>query len=143
MSIKTICALMMLVTALPAAAEESRQLVKFPDMMREHMLGNMRDHLLALETITRQLANHQYEEAAAVAESRLGMSATQAHGAAHMAPFMPPGMATIGTEMHRAASRFAIAAQNAAIDGGLSEAFSALSGVMQQCVACHSGYRVH
>ncbi|MEJ1297617.1 MAG: hypothetical protein RPU64_01385 [Candidatus Sedimenticola sp. (ex Thyasira tokunagai)] len=143
MSVKTICALIMLATALPAAADENRQLVKFPDMMREHMLGNMRDHLLALETITRQLANQQFEEAAAVAESRLGMSATQSHGAAHMAPFMPPGMATIGTEMHRAASRFSIAAQNAAIDGGMSKAFAALSDVMQQCVACHSGYRVH
>ena len=65
------------------------------------------------------------------------------HGAAHMAPFMPEPMRTLGTAMHRAASRFAIKAKDAAVEGGLAEAFGALSEVMQQCVACHSGYRVH
>ena len=134
---------MLLAATFPAVAEDSRQRVEMPTQMREHMLGNMRDHLLALETITRQLANQQYDEAAEVAETRLGMSSMQSHGASHMARFMPEGMRLIGTEMHHAASRFAIAAQNASIDGGLSKAFDALSDVMAQCVACHSGYRVH
>lgn len=133
----------MLVATIPVIAGESRQRVEMPDQMREHMLGNMRDHLLALETITRQLANQQYDEAAEVAETRLGMTSMESHGASHIAQFMPEGMRATGTEMHHAASRFAIAAQNAAIDGGLNKAFSALSEVMQQCVACHSGYRVH
>ena len=143
MSLKSLFAVILLLVTLSAVAEDSRQHVEMPDPMREHMLGNMRDHLLALETITRQLANQQYDEAADVAEVRLGMSSMQAHGAAHMAPFMPKGMGAIGTEMHRAASHFSIAAQNAAIEGGLSKAFAALSEVMSQCVACHSGYRVH
>ena len=126
-----------------AVAEDSRQHVELPGPMREHMLGNMRDHLLALESITRQLANQQYDEAAEVAENRLGMSSLESHGASHMAQFMPEGMQTIGTAMHRAASRFSIAAQEAELDGGLNIAFAALSEVMQQCVACHSSYRVH
>lgn len=143
MSVKRLCVVLMLVVAIPAVAEESRQRAEMPDPMREHMLGNMRDHLLALETITRQLANQQYDEAAEVAEVRLGMTSMESHGASHIAQFMPEGMRAIGTEMHHAASRFSIAAQNAAVDGGLSKAFSALSEVMQQCVACHSAYRVH
>jgi cytochrome c556 len=143
MSVKTICVVMMLAATIPAVAKDSRQRVEMPDQMREHMLGNMRDHLLALETITRQLANQQYDEAAAVAETRLGMTSMQSHGASHIAQFMPEEMSAIGTEMHHAASRFSIAAQNAEVDGGLSKAFAALSDVMQQCVACHSGYRVH
>ncbi|MCP4993315.1 MAG: hypothetical protein GY934_05965 [Gammaproteobacteria bacterium] len=134
---------LILTASIPALAEDSRQRVEMPDMMRDHMLGNMRDHLLALETITRQLANQEYDEAADVAETRLGMSSMESHGASHMGQFMPQEMSAIGTEMHHAASRFSIAAKDAAIEGGLNKAFSALSEVMQQCVACHSGYRVH
>ena len=56
---------------------------------------------------------------------------------------MPKEMGAIGTNMHRAASRFALAAKDAELDGGLNRAFAALSEVMQQCVACHSVYKVH
>jgi hypothetical protein len=143
MVMKTLFAVLMLFVCTLSAAQDNRVKVDMPAMMTEHMLGNMRDHLLALETITRLLANGEYDEAAEVAESRLGMSSMETHGAAHMGPFMPPQMGAIGTEMHRAASRFAVAAQNAAVEGGLSNAFASLSDVMQQCVACHSGYRVH
>jgi len=127
----------------PVTADDGRVTVELPEMMREHMLSNMRDHLLALEQITRFLAAQQYDEAADVAESRLGMSSLELHGASHMGKFMPKEMGAIGTNMHRAASRFALAAKDAEIEGGLNKAFAALSEVMQQCVACHSGYKVH
>lgn len=144
MLIKTVLVVSLLLGAtVSVSAEDTRQHVELPAPMRAHMLANMRDHLLALEIITRQLANRQYDKAAEVAEKRLGMSSMQAHGASHIAEFMPEEMAKIGTEMHRAASRFSIAAQNADVDGGLGSAFATLSEVMQQCVACHAGYRVH
>lgn len=127
----------------PVLADDGRQTVQLPDMMREHMLSNMRDHLLALEEITRYLASEQYDEAAEIAENRLGMSSLESHGASHLGQFMPKEMGAIGTNMHRAASRFALAARDAELEGGLGKAFSALSEVMQQCVACHSGYKVH
>lgn len=127
----------------PVFADDGRQFVQLPDMMRDHMLSNMRDHLLALEEITRNLANQQYDQAAEIAEKRLGMSSLQLHGASHMGKFMPKEMGAIGTSMHRAASRFALASKDAELDGGLNKAFSALSEVMQQCVACHSSYKVH
>ena len=44
---------------------------------------------------------------------------------------MPKEMGAIGTNMHKAASRFALAAKDAELDGGLNKAFSALSEVMQ------------
>ncbi len=127
----------------PVYAGDGREMVKLPDMMREHMLSNMRDHLLALEEITRFLASQNYEAAAEIAENRLGMSSLGLHGASHMGKLMPKEMGAIGTSMHKAASRFARAAQDAELEGGLNKAFSALSAVMQQCVACHSAYRVH
>ena len=127
----------------PAFAQDDRIKVEMPPMMRAHMLSNMRDHLLALEQITRALANREYDRAAEIAEQRLGMSSLDDHGAAHMGKVMPEAMGAIGTNMHRAASRFAIVARDAEIEGGLNAAFSALSEVMQQCVACHSSYRIH
>ncbi len=127
----------------PIFADDGRVTVKLPNMMREHMLSNMRDHLLALEEITRFLASQNYDEAAEVAENRLGMSSLELHGASHIGRFMPKKMGAIGTNMHRAASRFALTAKDAELDGGLNKAFSALSEVMQQCVACHAGYKVH
>lgn len=135
---------LVLVLAWPVCADpDPRERVELPPPMREHMLANMRDHLVALETITRLLAEGRFGEAADTAEERLGMGAMQSHGAGHMAPFMPEGMRAVGTAMHRAASRFAIAARDAEVGGNLAGAFAGLSEVMQQCVACHSAYRVH
>ena len=78
-----------------------------------------------------------------MAENSLGMSSIESHGASHIAQYMPEGMRASGTAMHHAASRFSIAAQYAAVDGGLNAAFTALSEVMAQCVACRTAYRVN
>jgi hypothetical protein len=115
-----------------AADQDTRTKVEFPDMMKAHMLGNMRDHLQAISEIQAALAT-------GIAEARIGMSSLIAHDAAHMAPFMPKGMQDIGTEMHHAASRFAITAS----EGDLPKALDALSKVTEQCVACHMNYRVN
>ncbi len=133
-----------LALAVPAAADPNpRELVDLPPPMREHMLANMRDHLLAIETITRLLAEGRYEDAADTAEERLGMGAMQAHGGHHMAPYMPDGMRTIGSAMHRDASRLALGARDAEVRGDQAGALTGLAEVMQQCVACHAAYRVH
>ena len=120
------------------ADEDSRQLVELPEMMQQHMMSNMRDHLVAINEILINMANDQLDQAAEVAESRLGMSSLDLHGASHMAKFMPKGMSQSGTSMHRAASRFALKAQ----EGEALSAYNALAEVTSACVACHSGYRI-
>ncbi len=120
------------------ADEDSRQLVELPEMMQQHMMSNMRDHLVAINEILINMANGQLDQAAEVAESRLGMSSLESHGANHMAKFMPEGMRQAGTSMHRAASRFALKAQ----EGEALPAYYALSEVTSACVVCHSGYRI-
>lgn len=109
-----------------------------PEMMQAHLLSNMRDHLSALNEILADLANGKLDRAAMVAESRLGMSSLEAHGAEHMAGFMPEDMRKAGIALHRAASRFALRAQ----EGDVLSAYNALHEVTGACVACHSGYRV-
>jgi cytochrome c556 len=121
------------------AAQDARREVRMPTMMRDHMLANMRDHLKALHEIQAALAEGKLDLAADVAETRIGMSSLEAHGAAHMAPYMPQPMQDIGTEMHHAASRFARSAH----EGDLQKALTDLGSITQQCVACHAGYRVH
>ena len=139
-----IIALVLNIFGLPTSSfADSRQLVEFPEMMRDHMLENMRDHLLALTEIQQYLALEKYEKASTVAENRLGMSSLGGHGASHMARFMPTAMQQIGTQMHKAASRFATIVQEGGLEGSTPKIAEGLAVVMQQCVACHSSYRVY
>lgn len=132
-----------LVALLSAAqAADTRQAIEMPAPMREHMLTNMRDHLAALGEIQAALANSKFEQAANIAENRIGMSSLQGHGAAHMAPYMPKPMQDIGTGMHRAASRFARTTQEAAVTNDLPRTLGALADLTQQCVACHASYQL-
>lgn len=66
-------------------AEDAREKVNFPDMMKQHMMENMRDHLLAISEIQQFMALAEFDKAAEVAEQRLGLSSLDNHSAAHMA----------------------------------------------------------
>lgn len=131
--------LMLLGIASSSHAVDQREKVELPPMMQQHMLANMRDHLRAINEILAYLADDQLDAAAEVAENRLGMTSLEAHGARHMSTFMPQGMRQAGNQMHRAASRFALTAQ----EGDLGGAYRQLGEVTAACVACHQGYRIH
>lgn len=133
----------LLVAPIAFAAEgDSRIVIDMPAMMQDHMRANMRDHLLAINEIQSLLAIGKYDAAADIAEKRIGMSSLEAHGASHMAGFMPKAMQDTGTAMHQAASRFAVISQEAGVTRDLPRALGALSQITQQCVACHAGYRL-
>jgi len=97
---------------------------------------------LALSEIQQALVQEAFEKAGEIAEQRLGMTAMRLHGGHEASQFMPKGMAAIGAEMHHAASRFAVAASDAAVENDVKPALAALSEVTRQCVVCHSGFRV-
>ena len=125
-----------------ATAKDARQKVAMPPVMQEHMLNNMRDHLRALQEIQAALAKTDFNQAADIAEQRIGMSSLETHGAAHMAPYMPKPMRDIGTQMHRAASRFSRTAQEAAVKTDMAPVLEDFSALLRQCVACHDSYRL-
>jgi hypothetical protein len=133
-------------TGMPqGGAQDSRELVGLPAPMQEHMLGNMRDHLVTLSEIIGHVADGKLDVAAKLSEQRLGMSSLSLHNAAHMAPFMPKPMQDVGTSMHRAASRLAITLQNAAVSPSLdamAEVNRGLHEVTSACTACHASYRI-
>lgn len=135
---KNLYLLILLSTNLLFGVEDSRQLVKMPLMMQNHMLLNMRDHLMAIKEITQYLAQEEFDKAAEVSEMRLGMSSMNSHGASHMSQVMPKEMVQIGTSMHKNATKFALIAQ----EGELKPALMALSELTKSCIACHEGYRI-
>jgi hypothetical protein len=125
-----------------AAPEDRREVVTFPDQLREHTLVNMRDHLLALAQIQDALASGAFDAAGRIAEQRLGMTSLVAHNAHEAAKYMPQGMQDAGTAMHHGASRFAIELQKTAVTEDLKPALAALAETTRACVACHAGYRL-
>ena len=124
------------------SAPDTRQFVEFPPVLVEQTLANMRDHLQTLQEIQLNLGMGHTDIAAKIAESRLGMSSLELHGAAEVSKYMPQGMQDAGTAMHHAASRFAITAQDASVTGDLKPVFAGLAEVTAQCVGCHAGYRL-
>jgi hypothetical protein len=126
-------------------AQDARELVRLPEPMQEHMLGNMRDHLLTLNDIIGDVADGKFDEAAKLAEQRLGMSSLSFHDAAHMAPFMPKAMQQMGTSMHHAASRLVIVLQDASLSPTVESMRGvnrALHEVTSACTSCHAAYRI-
>lgn len=125
--------------------EDPRELVRLPEPMQEHMLGNMRDHLATLNEIIGDVAEAKFDAAAKLAEQRLGMSSLSLHDAAHMAPFMPKPMQDVGTSMHRAASRLVITLQDASVSptvDTIRDVNRGLHEIMTACTACHASYRI-
>ena len=123
-------------------SKDGRVAVQFPEKLKEHTLANMRDHLNRLAQIQEALGKGEYDKAGNIAETHLGMSSLQMHGAHEVAKYMPKGMQEVGSSMHRSASQFAIAAQNASATGDVKPALLALSKTTQACVACHAGYKL-
>ena len=144
-SIGLLIAASLLASSIANADTDQRKLVKFPAPMRTHMLGNMRDHLTALHEIQAALAARKLDQAADIAETRIGMSSLASHHAAQMAPYMPQPMQDMGTTMHRAASRLAIVLQDAAVSpsvDSMRDVNRVLHEVTTACTGCHASYRI-
>lgn len=127
------------------AQEDAREMVRMPALMQEHMLANMRDHLVTLDGVFSYVAEGNFDAAAKLIEERLGMSSLGLHGASHMAPLMPAPMQDAGTSMHRAASRLAIGLQDASVKqsfDAMRDVNRALHEVTSACTACHASYRI-
>jgi cytochrome c556 len=118
------------------ATRDTRIAVDFPDGIKQAMLERMRRNLSDVHEIQKALAESDFERAADVAEFSLGLSSLGPHNA-RQAPYMPPEMQRLGTEMHAASSRVARAAQEA----DPMKALGALSQVTGLCVSCHAVYR--
>ena len=118
---------------------DHRQLVSIPDETSQLMRNDMLDHLSALNEIIGLLAENNLGAAADVAETRMGKSSMGKHRATGAGPgrFMPLEMRNIGWGMHESATELSEAAK----EGNLKGAYSALQKVTTACVVCHYSYR--
>ncbi len=128
-----------------ANSGDPREFVSLPQPMQEHVLANMRDHLATLNTVIGDVGENRFDAASKLLEARLGMSSLPLHHAAEMAPYFPKPMQDAGTSMHQAASRLAIALQDASVAetfDSMRNVNAALHEVTSACVACHAAYRL-
>jgi hypothetical protein len=125
--------------AVAADEQDTRQQISMPDMMKKHMLAQMRSHLQALHDIQAAMALGALDKASDIAETQLGVSSMPVQMQQQMMQYMPQAMRMMGMEMHKSASRFA----RTATEGDMLRALDSLSTVTQQCVACHAAYRIN
>ena len=118
--------------------QDIRKLVSMPEEVQQGLLSNMRKHFNTLNQILIHLANDELDEAAELAEYKLGMSSMADGHGAERRKYMPEGMRSFGQNMHRSASRFARKAE----EGDLEQAIKSLSEMTSVCAACHSAYRI-
>ena len=146
-----------------SAPADARELVHFPPDMQVNFLGNMRDHMQTIDAMVQAIAAGDYALASKVSAERLGLDSPSAAGCkpkpavnasekpkAPMTPaksmtmdemmeaYMPEAMRGVGMSMHTAASAFS----KVAMTGDRDAALKALGEVTQNCVACHSAYRL-
>lgn len=128
-------------SALATVSADTRQTVDFSPRDKQATLRDMRSHLMAISDIQAALSKGDFEIAAHIADSRLGLSSTQQGGMLESARHMPSGMRQLGFAMHKSASQFAIAAQDASVSGDVRPALAALANITANCVACHAAYK--
>lgn len=117
---------------------DTRIQLNLPIQMQEHLLGNMRQHLVVINQLLGMLGREEFSKAAELAEAELGMSSLDKHGASHIARFYPKQAAQFGTNMHKAASRFARISE----EGDALVAYQALGEITHNCVGCHATAKI-
>lgn len=127
--------------ALPAAAEDTRQLARLTPQAQEVLRQEMLDNLIAINEILALVAASKIREAGEVAETKLGKSAMGKNARLPFeqrpGPQMPAAMHELGRNGHLAASEFAAAAAS----GERERALALLPKLTENCVACHASYR--
>jgi mono/diheme cytochrome c family protein len=140
---------------------DPRARLSFPPPLQAHFLANMREHIQTIDAILQALAVADFDQASRVAKDNLGVDSPSAAGCkssdapavggaakpsdsmdAMMQLYMPEPMRRVGLAMHTAASEFARVALEAKQHHDTTRAIAALAAVTQNCVACHSAYRV-
>ena len=119
------------------AGEDLRTAVHYPPELKAETLAKMRDHLATLQAISAALAREDYDEAASLARSRLGMGSMDPKESQLSRKYMPKEMFHLGVALHKEAGRFAMVAEEEEMNATLG----AFSDLTARCVVCHSRFR--
>jgi cytochrome c556 len=117
------------------APDDKRTPLKIPPMMKSHMLGNMRDHLAAVNDAVKLVGAGNFEAASRVIHDRLG---TNEEMTKMCGMFGNETYKEMGLAMHSSAD--VLSAEIKSKDMG--KIMKALSGTLEKCVACHDTFRL-
>ena len=121
---------------------DTRIEVVFPPQVKSQTLATMRRHLVGITAIQHDLAEKDFDAAAAAAIEYLGVSSPLNRQSMHdEIRYMPPEMKNLGANMHRAVAHFVETAQNANVTGDIQPPLQALANITQACTACHAAYK--
>jgi hypothetical protein len=118
-----------------AQAEDKRTVLDWTPAERAFILTQMRQFLGGVQTITDALSRGDMKTVAQTARPM---------GAGHGMPpglsgKLPPAFKQLSAPVHTGFDQIALDAEKR---GDVSHTLTQLSGVLQQCVACHAMYRV-
>lgn len=117
--------------------------VVFPPLVKNQTLATMRRHLVGMAAIQHDLAEKNFDAAAAAAIEYLGVSSPLNRQSMHdEIRYMPPEMKNLGANMHRAVAHFVEIVQNANVTGDIQPPLQALADITQACTACHAAYKL-
>ncbi len=120
-----------------SAGLDDRQALSLNDEERRFVLTEMQNYVISIQRIAAALSNNDLPAVATAARS-MGMQAMQNAPATLMGK-MPAEFRKLGMPTHMAFDQIADAAEDGA---GVDVILAKLAGAMQQCVACHAGFRI-
>lgn len=101
--------------------------------MKQHQLSNMRDHVLAIQTIVGLLAENKFEDASNIARDKLGLTPEMQKMCGN---FNNENFNKLGLAFHKSGDELAEALKSKNLQTGLR----ALQKTMNYCVECHATY---
>ena len=103
--------------------------------MKLQQLQNMRSHVAAVQSIVGHLANGEFDIAAEVAHSKLGLTEEMKMMCTHMSD--NKDFTKLALEFHQSADQFGDTLKT----GDMKKSLQALQTTMNYCVQCHATFR--
>jgi len=103
--------------------------------MKQQQLQNMRSHVAAVQSIVGHLANGEFDLAAEIAHSKLGLTEEMKMMCTHMSD--NKDFTKLALEFHQSADQFGDTLKT----GDMKKSLQALQTTMNYCVQCHATFR--
>lgn len=114
---------------------DSRISLNLSPEMKQHQLQNMRSHVAAIRTIAGHLANNEFDQAAQVAHSELGLTEEMRKMCTTMSD--NADFTKLGLAFHQSGDDLGEALKTK----NMKKSLQALQNTMNYCVECHATFR--
>ena len=113
---------------------DSRTSLNLSPEMKQHQLSNMRSHVEAVQSIVGLLAREEFDRAAQIAHSRLGLTEEMQK---MCGMFRNEEFNQLGLAFHKSGDDLGNALQSK----DMAKSLQALHSTMEYCVQCHAKFR--